>query len=134
MEWLVALVLAAALVAVGRLAVLQRRRATELGVENARWRALAQDRADRVAVVSHEIRTPLTLITGSCELLADGAAGELAPKQAALVDTIGVKSHEVLDLAADLLAARTYEVAFAANAVVIRRNSEMLGTLFDAFA
>lgn len=37
MEWLVALVLAAALVAVGRLAVLQRR-ATELGVENARWR------------------------------------------------------------------------------------------------
>jgi len=38
------------------------------------------------------------------------------------------------DLAADLLAARTYEVAFAANAVVIRRNSEMLGTLFDAFA
>ena len=39
MEWLVALVLAAALVAVGRLAVLRRRRATELGVENARWRA-----------------------------------------------------------------------------------------------
>ena len=105
MEWLaVAAVLAVALAVVARVAFLQRRRAVELGVENARWRALAQDRADRVAVVSHEIRTPLTLITGSCELLADGAAGPLATKQAALVDTIDVKSREVLDLAADLLA------------------------------
>ena len=42
--------------------------------------------------------------------------------------------HNMGFMAADLLAARTYEVAFAANAVVIRRNSEMLGTLFDAFA
>ena len=38
------------------------------------------------------------------------------------------------DMVEDLLAARTYEVAFQANATVIRRNDEMLGTLFDAFA
>lgn len=106
MEWLVAAVvlLAVALGAAARIAVVQRRRATELGVENARWRTLAQDRADRVAVVSHEIRTPLALISGSCELLADGTAGPLGPKQSDLVDTIDVKSREVLDLAADLLA------------------------------
>lgn len=42
--------------------------------------------------------------------------------------------EEAPDMVADLLAARTYEMAFAANAVVIRRNDEMLGTLFDAFA
>lgn len=82
----------------------QHRRATELAVENARWRALAMDRADRVAVVSHEVRTPLALISGACELLADGAAGPLNPKQDGLVDTISTKSREVLGIAADLLA------------------------------
>lgn len=41
---------------------------------------------------------------------------------------------EAPDMVADLLAARTYEMAFAVNAVVIRRNDEMVGTLFDAFA
>lgn len=82
----------------------QRRRANELSVENARWRALAQDRADRVAVVSHEVRTPVALISGACELLADQTAGPLTASQDALLDTISVKSREVLALAADLLA------------------------------
>ncbi len=66
----------------------------------------------------------------------------VGPRQVLAVQTLagGGASAQVSvgegapDLAADLLAARTYEVAFAANAVVIRRNSEMLGTLFDAFA
>lgn len=106
MEWLVGVVvaLAAALVGVGGLCRGQRGRATELHIENQRWRALAQDRADRVAVVSHEVRTPLALITGACELLADGTAGPLTPDQEHLVDTVSVKSREVLALAADLLA------------------------------
>ncbi|SBV35760.1 conserved hypothetical protein [uncultured Stenotrophomonas sp.] len=38
------------------------------------------------------------------------------------------------DMVADLLEAKTYELAFAANAMVIRREGEMLGKLFDAFA
>jgi len=64
----------------------------------------------------------------------------VGPRQVLAVQTLAGASARVSagegapDLAADLLAARTYEVAFAANAVVIRRNSEMLGTLFDAFA
>lgn len=97
-------VLGAALAALAAVALHQRRRAIELGVENARWRELAQDRADRVAVVSHELRTPLSLIGGAAELLADGTAGSLTNPQLALVDTIDVKSREVLALAADLLA------------------------------
>ncbi|WP_313213383.1 hypothetical protein [Stenotrophomonas acidaminiphila] len=66
----------------------------------------------------------------------------VGPRQVLAVQTIagGGASAQVTsgegapDMVADLLAARTYEVAFAANALVIRRNSEMLGTLFDAFA
>ena len=106
MGWWIAAVLAltCALAVAAWLARAQRRHTAKLVVENERWRALAQDRADRLAVVSHEIRTPLALIGGSCELLADGAAGPLAPKQADLVNTIDVKSREVLGLAADLLA------------------------------
>jgi signal transduction histidine kinase len=49
-----------------------RRRAAELAAENRRWRALAMDRADRVAIVSHELRTPIALISGAAELLLDG--------------------------------------------------------------
>ncbi len=106
MWWLVGLVVALAcgLAAVTAVGVGQRRRVRELAVENARWRALAQDRADRVAVVSHEVRTPLALISGAVELLADGTAGPLSRSQDQLVDTIAVKSREILDLAADLLA------------------------------
>ena len=106
MGWLIALsaLLLAGLLAVSLGAARLRRRAHELAVENARWRALAQERADRVAVVSHEVRTPLALISGACELLADRAAGDLTDGQDQLVDTIAVKSREVLDLAADLLA------------------------------
>lgn len=68
MGWLIALsaLLLAGLLAVSLGAFRQRRRAHELAVENSRWRALAQERADRVAVVSHEVRTPLALISGAC--------------------------------------------------------------------
>ncbi|MCW4453989.1 hypothetical protein OK348_04190 [Flavobacterium sp. MXW15] len=48
----------------------------------------------------------------------------------ARVDT----AEKAPDMAAERMAAKTYEVAFAANAVVIRRGNEMLGSLFDAFA
>ncbi|MFT3876638.1 MAG: HAMP domain-containing sensor histidine kinase [Propioniciclava sp.] len=81
----------------------ERRRANLLAVENDRWRTLAQDRADRVAIVSHEVRTPLALIAGAVELLQDHAAGPLTGAQDGLIDTIAVKSHEVTELAADLL-------------------------------
>ncbi|WP_433851383.1 hypothetical protein [Stenotrophomonas nitritireducens] len=66
----------------------------------------------------------------------------VVPRQVLTVQTIAgggagaqvTTTQEARDMVADLLSARTYEVAFAANAVVIRRNNEMLGTLFDAFA
>ncbi len=106
MAWLAAglvVVVVGAVVAL-LLAERWRRRALALTVENERWRRIARERADRVSVVSHEIQTPLALIGGASELLADGTAGALTPQQAALVDTIGVKTSEMATLAADLLA------------------------------
>jgi len=66
----------------------------------------------------------------------------VVPRQVLTVQTIQgggataqvTTSDEAPDMVTDLLAAKTYEVAFAANAVVIRRGNEMLGSLFDAFA
>lgn len=98
---IVATIALACAVAAGRLWRRERRRARMLAVENDRWRALAQDRADRVAIVSHEVRTPLALIAGAVELLQDRAAGPLTSGQDGLVDTIAVKSREVADLIVD---------------------------------
>lgn len=103
LAWLGIVTMGAAVVGLALMARSQRRRAAELAVENFRWRALAMDRADRVAVVSHEVRTPLALIIGACELLEDQTAGPLTDGQRDLVDTIAVKSREVSNLAADLL-------------------------------
>lgn len=112
--------LAAALVALRR----ARRRAAELDAENRRWRALAMDRADRVAIVSHELRTPIALISGAAELLLDDAAGTLTDPQRGLVDTVNVKASEVLGLAADLLTDARIDAQlfrFRATTVDIRR-------------
>lgn len=105
MGWLAAglIVVAVAAVTAGVRAAWWRRRAAALTVENRRWRRIARERADRVSVVSHEVQTPLALIGGAGELLADGTAGALSPRQAELVDTIVVKTSEMATLAADLL-------------------------------
>lgn len=100
---IIAVIAAACLTVVTLLWARERRRAGVLAVENDRWRALALDRADRVAIVSHEVRTPLALVAGAVELLQDRAAGPLTGGQEGLVDTIAVKSREVAELAADLL-------------------------------
>ena len=66
----------------------------------------------------------------------------VVPRQALAVHAVatgGVQAQVVNgegppDMVADLMEAKTYELAFAANAVVIRRENQMLGKLFDAFA
>ena len=56
-----------------------------------------------VATVSHEIRTPMTSIAGFVELLRDGSAGPLTPRQQSFVDAIGRNSVRLTVLADDLL-------------------------------
>lgn len=102
MPWLVsclAVLFVAALVAGLHL----RTRVRLLAVENDRWRALAQERVDRVAVVSHEVRTPLALIRGSSELMMDGAVGPVNARQASMLEMMHATSGEVIALAENLL-------------------------------
>lgn len=120
----VAALLAAAVVLVSLWLRIERQRRDELAEENRRWRTLAMDRADRVAIVSHELRTPIALISGAAELLLDHAAGELTPSQRDLVDTIDVKASEVLGLASDLLTDAKIDAQlfqFRATTVDVRR-------------
>ncbi|MET0535382.1 MAG: response regulator [Steroidobacter sp.] len=56
-----------------------------------------------VSTVSHELRTPLTSIGGSLGLLAGGAAGELSPKAAKLIDIAKQNSDRLVRLINDIL-------------------------------
>jgi two-component system sensor histidine kinase GlrK len=48
--------------------------------------------------VSHELRTPLTAAREAVHLLDEGVAGELAPKQARLIEIIGTSTDRMLRL------------------------------------
>lgn len=68
-------------------------------------RLIELDRAryDFIATASHELRTPVTSILGFTELLTEGAAGELSPTQARLIDRVDRNGKRLLDLVEDLL-------------------------------
>jgi PAS domain S-box-containing protein len=66
-------------------------------------RALDTAKDDFVSTVSHELRTPLASIIGSTELLDDGLAGELTPRQRQLLEVIDRNAERLLALANDLL-------------------------------
>ncbi len=56
-----------------------------------------------VSTVSHELRTPLTSIVGSLGLVQGGAAGELPPRAAALIDTAHRNADRLISLVNDIL-------------------------------
>jgi PAS domain S-box-containing protein len=56
-----------------------------------------------VATVSHELRTPLTSIAGSLGLLTGGAAGELSPAAARLLEIAYNNSQRLVRLISDIL-------------------------------
>lgn len=66
-------------------------------------RALDSAKDDFVSTVSHELRTPLASIIGSTELLDDGLAGTLNPRQRQLLEVVHRNAERLLSLADDLL-------------------------------
>jgi PAS domain S-box-containing protein len=56
-----------------------------------------------VSTVSHELRTPLTSIAGSLGLLSAGAAGQLPPKAARLIEIAHENCHRLVRLINDIL-------------------------------
>jgi hypothetical protein len=68
-----------------------------------RLRELDQVKSDFVATVSHDLRTPLTSIVGNTELILDGDAGDLAPMQRRLLETVDRNARRLDTLVGDLL-------------------------------
>jgi len=60
-------------------------------------------KAQFLANMSHELRTPLNFVIGFSELLRDGTAGPLTPKQAGYLDRIRTGGERLLELVMGLL-------------------------------
>ena len=94
------------------------------------------------SIAASGMRVAVMGLKTSAHNIAVQPVDPVGPRQVLAVHAVatgGVQAQVVngegpQDMVADLLEARTYELAFAANAVVIRRESQMLGKLFDAFA
>lgn len=69
----------------------------------AHLRAYHEERSARPNVLSHELRTPLTVVQGSAELLLEESPGPLNALQREFVSTIAENSHQVIEMANDLL-------------------------------
>lgn len=66
-------------------------------------REVEQMKNEFVATVSHELRTPLTSIAGSLGLISGGAAGEVSPKVARLVEIAHSNATRLVRLVNDIL-------------------------------
>jgi PAS domain S-box-containing protein len=75
----------------------------ELGLRNREVERATHLKSKFLASMSHELRTPLNAIVGFSDLLAEGIAGELNPKQKRFVDHIKKGSAHLLQLINDIL-------------------------------
>lgn len=66
-------------------------------------REVEQLKSEFVATVSHELRTPLTSIAGSLGLISGGAAGDVSPKVARLVEIAHSNAARLVRLINDIL-------------------------------
>jgi GAF domain-containing protein/ActR/RegA family two-component response regulator len=62
-----------------------------------------QAKSQFLATMSHELRTPLNFVLGFSEVLRDGRAGPLTPKQAQFLDRVHLGGRHLLDLVNDML-------------------------------
>jgi signal transduction histidine kinase len=77
---------------------------------------LDASRLEFFATVAHELRSPLTGIEGYVEMLADGEAGDISPRQAKMLETIDRRSVQLRSLVDDLLTLSRLETGAATAA------------------
>lgn len=75
----------------------------ELDKAQTRLKQLSDLKLNFVSVISHELRTPLTSIKEGVALLADGALGELTPKQLEFLNIVRRNTDRLTRLVNDLL-------------------------------
>jgi len=71
--------------------------------EKARAEATNQAKSEFLANMSHELRTPLNAIIGFSEMLQEGVAGPLTPKQEEYVRYVANSGRHLLKLVSDIL-------------------------------
>ncbi len=80
-----------------------RRQNEELEEQNRRVQEANRLKSEFLANMSHELRTPLNAIIGFSELLHDGRAGAITPKQKTYVGDVLTSAHHLLQLINDVL-------------------------------
>ena len=81
------------------------RKQAEAFLEQAKLQAEEANRkkSEFLSLMSHELRTPLNSIIGFSEMLAEGFAGDLDPKQKEFAGYVSASGHHLLNLINDLL-------------------------------
>jgi signal transduction histidine kinase len=113
-----------------------RQEVQQLRIEKQTLQARMQDAEDAkrlkdefLSNMSHELRTPLTSIIGYADLLLDGQAGPLEPRQKTLVSRVDASAAVLLHLINDLLElsqlklGRAHVVSQAADAVLLAKRA-----------
>ena len=75
----------------------------EVAIQNLQLEAASRMKSEFLANMSHELRTPLNAIIGFAEVLRDGLAGELEPKQKDYANEIYMSGGHLLALINDIL-------------------------------
>lgn len=85
------------------LAAQLRARGEEIGAKNAQLEEASRLKSEFLATMSHELRTPLNAIIGFSEILKDGLAGPLVPRQLEFCEEIFASGRHLLALINDVL-------------------------------
>jgi signal transduction histidine kinase len=82
--------------------VTERVEAEELTAAYQQLSSLARRKNQFMQNTSHELRTPLTLLRGYIELLLEEGFGPLTGEQRSVLETLGAKSEQLIDLVNDI--------------------------------
>ncbi len=75
----------------------------EIAVKNLQLEEASRSKSEFLANMSHELRTPLNAIIGFSEVLRDGLAGDVLPKQKEYIGDIYTSGTHLLSLINDIL-------------------------------